>query len=98
MPCADREAKRKAKGSRPPGARPPGDALESDRPVPRRAGARTDAVHAGRSRWTVLLTVAAVVVGVARAIALSWTSDDSYISFRYARNLNEGLGLVYNAG
>jgi arabinofuranosyltransferase len=26
------------------------------------------------------------------------TIDDSYISFRYARNLADGLGLVYNAG
>jgi arabinofuranosyltransferase len=27
-----------------------------------------------------------------------FTVDDSYISFRYARNLARGLGLVYNAG
>src|SRR5438477_266217 len=98
MPRADREARRKAKELGPPGSRPPGDAVESDRRARRRAGASTDAVHAGRSRWTALLTVAAIVVAVARAIALSWTSDDAYISFRYARNLNEGLGLVYNAG
>ena len=26
------------------------------------------------------------------------TMDDAYISFRYARNLAEGLGFVYNAG
>src|SRR5437660_5760906 len=26
------------------------------------------------------------------------TVDDSYISYRYARNLIHGLGLVYNAG
>ena len=43
---------------------------------------------------------------VAPALALLWnmirnspfTIDDSYISFRYARNLADGLGLVYNAG
>jgi hypothetical protein len=28
----------------------------------------------------------------------SFTNDDAYISFRYARNLAEGLGLVYNPG
>jgi len=28
----------------------------------------------------------------------SFTVDDAYISFRYARNLARGLGLVYNAG
>ena len=28
----------------------------------------------------------------------TFTIDDAYISFRYARNLNEGLGLVYNPG
>src|SRR5262249_22655589 len=27
-----------------------------------------------------------------------FTIDDAYISFRYARNLAHGLGLVYNAG
>ena len=33
-----------------------------------------------------------------RAYGLWWCTDDAYISFRYARNLTEGLGLVYNAG
>ncbi len=28
----------------------------------------------------------------------AWGSDDAYISYRYARNLVEGHGLVYNAG
>ena len=40
------------------------------------------------------------------ALVLAWnlrrvwvyTVDDAYISFRYARNLVEGLGLVYNPG
>ena len=26
------------------------------------------------------------------------TQDDAFISFRYAKNLSEGTGLVYNAG
>jgi hypothetical protein len=40
----------------------------------------------------------ALAVGVGLAIARSWLCDDAFISFRYARNLVEGLGLVYNAG
>ena len=27
-----------------------------------------------------------------------YTSDDAYISYRYARNLSDGLGLVWNPG
>ncbi|MFC1573450.1 hypothetical protein ACFL6M_07630 [Candidatus Eisenbacteria bacterium] len=38
------------------------------------------------------------VSGVVRAIAGAWTCDDAFISFRYAKNLVDGLGLVYNAG
>ena len=29
---------------------------------------------------------------------LRWLSDDAFISFRYAQNLVEGQGLVFNAG
>jgi len=32
------------------------------------------------------------------AVRLRFVCDDAYISFRYARNLAEGLGLVYNPG
>ena len=35
---------------------------------------------------------------VLRAIQLAWLCDDAFISFRYARNLVDGLGLVFNAG
>jgi hypothetical protein len=40
----------------------------------------------------------AVLYGIFVAYQLWWTSDDAFISFQYARNLNRGLGLVYNAG
>lgn len=33
-----------------------------------------------------------------RIIDLSWCSDDAFISFRYAQNLIDGHGLVYNVG
>jgi hypothetical protein len=36
--------------------------------------------------------------GLAHGWALRWTGDDAYISFRYARNLVEGQGLVFNPG
>lgn len=45
-----------------------------------------------------LLAVAVVAIGVLRAIQHAWISDDAYISFRYARHLVHGLGLVFNAG
>jgi hypothetical protein len=48
--------------------------------------------------------VALALVGVALACALvqavgkAWTCDDAYVVFRYAQNLIEGHGLVFNAG
>jgi hypothetical protein len=39
-----------------------------------------------------------LVVGVARAVQLAWMSDDAFVSLRYAENLVNGLGLVYNTG
>lgn len=33
-----------------------------------------------------------------KAITQHWVCDDAFISFRYAKNLKEGLGLVYNSG
>jgi hypothetical protein len=45
--------------------------------------------------------VALVPIGVALAVRLlagARTIDDAYITFRYARNLAEGLGFVYNPG
>jgi hypothetical protein len=37
-------------------------------------------------------------IGIARAAALAWVCDDSFISLRYAENLVLGHGLVYNPG
>ena len=39
-----------------------------------------------------------VTGGVIFAIIRRFVQDDAYISFRYARNLANGLGLVWNAG
>jgi hypothetical protein len=46
-----------------------------------------------------LLISGAILVAVgARLLAGPRTIDDAYITFRYARNLAEGLGFVYNPG
>ena len=50
------------------------------------------------NRVPFLIGAAAVIVGLAAAAWVSWTCDDAFISYRYARNLVEGSGLVYNPG
>jgi hypothetical protein len=47
-----------------------------------------------------LALVAAIMADSALALAQIWafTTDDAYISLRYARNLARGLGPVFNAG
>jgi hypothetical protein len=45
-----------------------------------------------------LACAAALVFAAWRALALRWTTDDAFISFRYAQNWLDGLGLVFNAG
>jgi arabinofuranosyltransferase len=42
--------------------------------------------------------VPALVAVLARLLTGAHPIDDAYITFRYARNLAEGLGLVYNPG
>jgi hypothetical protein len=44
-----------------------------------------------------LLAAAVIAAGVVQAAAQAWVCDDAFISFRYARNLIDGHGLVYNA-
>jgi arabinofuranosyltransferase len=70
--------------------------------VSRRADSRRPARQAHRGWWSApwlsLLTGAAVVWGVAAAWRRAWLSDDAFISFRYAENLTQGLGLVFNRG
>ncbi|HUU83905.1 MAG TPA: hypothetical protein VM243_10410 [Phycisphaerae bacterium] len=45
-----------------------------------------------------LVAAGAVTCGLWRAIDATWLCDDAFISFRYARNLVQGLGLVFNQG
>ena len=46
--------------------------------------------------WIVFGIVAAY--GLWRVIATAWVCDDAFISFRYAKNLVAGHGLVFNVG
>ncbi len=47
--------------------------------------------------WLILLGLIAVAV-VARLLPGPRTIDDAFITFRYSRNLLDGLGFVYNPG
>ena len=51
-----------------------------------------------RRFFEIGLVAAAVVWGVSAACRDAWTCDDAYIVFRYAKNLVDGFGLVFNAG
>jgi len=46
----------------------------------------------------LIFTLATAIYGLYQAVVMSWTGDDAFISFRYAKNLIEGHGLVFNTG
>lgn len=45
-----------------------------------------------------LLLLAIAIVFVIHCLSLDFTQDDAYISYRYAENLIQGNGLVFNSG
>jgi len=45
-----------------------------------------------------LLLLALVLAAAHQAVFITWTSDDSFISYRYAENWASGKGLVFNTG
>jgi hypothetical protein len=52
-------------------------------------------------RWSLPLLLAGYALLVTGAVYLllsHWVYDDPFITYRYARNLADGLGFVYNAG
>ena len=51
--------------------------------------------NASKAGW-LLLGIAACF-GAWQAFAMRWLCDDAFITYRYAVNLAEGLGLVFNA-
>lgn len=49
--------------------------------------------------WSVYLAGGLTLLwGTIFAIREAWTCDDAFISFRYARHLVDGMGLVFNRG
>jgi len=49
-------------------------------------------------RIQIVILLALLALGLTRAATLAWVCDDAFISMRYAENLLNGHGLVYNAG
>lgn len=47
------------------------------------------------SNWLILL-IAVIGIGIFQAIPGPHILDDAYITFRYSRNIDAGLGFVYN--
>ena len=47
---------------------------------------------------SITLLLIAIVFGLIMALNHAWVNDDAFISFRYAENLLNGNGLVFNAG
>jgi hypothetical protein len=62
------------------------------------AGAATIFAYSTRQFLIAGLAGAAGILIVHGLIYFDYTSDDAYISYRYARNLSEGQGLVWNPG
>ena len=44
------------------------------------------------------ITTIAIAYAIYRVVSLWWVCDDAFISFRYAKNLIDGYGLVFNVG
>ena len=54
-----------------------------------------DSIEVKGRHWLVWLVG---IVAVGDAFRLRWLSDDAFISFRYAHNVVDGHGLVFNSG
>lgn len=54
--------------------------------------------RSNRTVYQILWAVPLAVAAMALAYRMRWIGDDAFISFRYARNLVEGHGLVFNPG
>lgn len=71
--------------------------MSKTRPVARSAKVES-APKSSISFLPLLLSAAAIIFGMYRAIELRWISDDAFITMRYVKNFLEGNGLVYNVG
>ena len=61
------------------------------------AQVRSDIARWIQRDWLLVAGLAGLAL-ILRIVAGARTIDDAYITFRYARNLAEGLGFVYNPG
>ena len=73
--------------------KPPPDSRPAKRPAPPTTGPRPVA-----GLVFAAIAAALVVWRASTLTALFWAQDDAYISFRFARNLVRGHGLVFNVG
>ena len=55
-------------------------------------------VGLNRKILSIYLSIGIGLFAIYKAFIQHWVCDDAFISFRYAKNLTDGLGLVYNAG
>ncbi len=62
------------------------------------AGASALVARFTRQYLVVAVAGGAVILLLHSRLYFGYTSDDAYISYRYARNLSDGLGLVWNPG
>ncbi len=46
----------------------------------------------------LLISAIGIFIGILHASSLTFVNDDAFITFRYAKNFVNGLGLVYNSG
>src|SRR5262245_59619807 len=63
---------------------------------PSAARASLARVASNLPRWAPLLLIGGLAA--AHAAVFYWVCDDAFISFRYARQLLDGHGLVFNVG
>src|SRR5262245_16319000 len=53
---------------------------------------------AGASRRPGILALFAIALLLPHGLAIGFLNDDAFISYRYAKNWVDGLGLVFNPG
>jgi hypothetical protein len=57
-----------------------------------------DEPRRGMQALIVIVLTLAGAFAIWRIVTMAWTCDDAFISYRYAKNLVQGHGLVYNPG
>ena len=73
--------------------------LRGGAPGPRRPPRHPAPVRPHAPRWPLTVGLAATLAGLLwHAWLYRFLTDDAFISFRYARNLAHGFGLVFNPG